>query len=185
MRIVACLLCLGFWQLGQNEPVSAKAWVAQDIMQRSWERVSAGAGASSPWPWNHTWPMARLSARSGEIDLVILAGGGERTLAFGPGHLSASASPGRQGNSVIVGHRDTHFNFLKDMAIGESITLETIDGGLHVYRVVDIGVVHARRTSLALDTDGAYLSLVTRYPFSGREPVDGAMRYVVTAKKLL
>ena len=185
MNIVACLLCLGFWQLGAVEPPSATPWIAQNIMQNHWERVSAGGDASWPWPWNHTWPMARLSARSGEIDLVVLAGGGERTLAYGPGHLSASASPGAEGNSVIVGRADTHFSFLKDMAIGESMTVETVDGRLHVYSIVDLGVVHARNGTLALDTDGAYLSLVTRYPFQGKDRGDGLMRYVVTARKVL
>ena len=186
MRIVACLLCIGFWQLGQNEPPAAKAWVAQNIMQRTWEHAPAGNGGSWPLPWNHTWPMARLSARSGEIDLIVLAGGSDRTLALGPGHLSASALPGEPGNSVIAGHRDTHFNFLKDLAIGESLTVETIDGRLTVYTIVDLGVIDARRGSLELDTAGATLSLVTGYPFSGRDgKSEPRMRYVVTAKKLL
>jgi sortase A len=160
--------------------------MAQDIMQKTWERVADGVDGFWPWPWNHTWPIARLSARSGEVDLVILAGGNDRTLTFGPGHLSVSSQPGKRGNSVILGHRDTHFNFLKDLAIGESLTVESMDGNLHVYTVVDLDVVHARRTSLEIDTDGAYLSLVTRYPFSGPESKDDSgMRYVVTAKKLL
>jgi len=185
MHIVACLLGLGFWQLGQYEPPAAKAWVAQDIMQRTWERAPAGAGNSPQWPWNHTWPVARLSARSGEIDLIVLSGGGNRTLEFGPGHLSASAKPGEAGNSVITGNRDTHFNFLKDLAIGESLTIETIDGSLHVYTIVNLDVVDARRASLALDTTGALLSLVTEYPFAGRRDESPRMRYIVTAKKLL
>ena len=171
--------------MGQNEPLAANAWLAQGIMQRTWERAPAGAGGSSQWPWNHAWPMARLSARSGEIDLIVLAGGGRRTLAFGPGHLSASALPGEHGNSVIVGHRETHFNFLKDLAIGESLTVETIDGALHVYTIVDLDVVDARRGSLELDTNGATLSLVTGYPFVGPDDKAQGLRYVVTAKNLL
>ncbi len=186
MRIVACLLCLGFWQLGQNLPPAPKAWVAQDVMQRNWERAAASDGVSSLWPWDFAWPMARLSARDGEIDLIVLAGGGEQTLAFGPGHLSASALPGQRGNSVIAGHRDTHFNFLKDLAVGESLTIETIDGTLHVYTIINLDVLDARRGSLTLDSDGSTLSLVTGYPFSGRhDRRRQPMRYVVTAKKLL
>ena len=186
MKIMACLLCLGFWQFGQNMAPAAKAWVAQDIMQKNWERTAAGDGVSSQWPWDYAWPMARLSARNGEIDLVILSGGSDDALAFGPGHLSASALPGERGNSIIAGHRDTHFNFLKDLAVGESLTVETIDGTLHVYTIVNLDVVDARRGSLALDTDGSVLSLVTGFPFGGRKDGrDQPMRYVVTAKKLL
>ena len=36
--VVACLLCLGFWQLGQGAYIPAKAWLAQELMQRAWTR---------------------------------------------------------------------------------------------------------------------------------------------------
>jgi sortase A len=110
---VSCLLGLGFWQLGQGACIPAKAWVAQELMQRAWRRAERGESRPVPWPWADTWPVARLSAKGGEIELIVLAGGSGRTLAFGPGHLSASALPGEFGNSVIAGHRDTHFQFLQ------------------------------------------------------------------------
>jgi sortase A len=89
--------------------------------------------------------------------------------------------PGQRGNSVIAGHRDTHFSFLKSLALGESIQMETSDGREHTYKVVDIDVVDSRRVSLVLDTDESILSLVTCYPFNAIEP-GGPMRYVVTLK---
>jgi sortase A len=179
--VVACLLCLGFWQLGQGAYIPAKAWLAQELMQRAWSRAGAGNDRPVPWPWADTWPVARLSARSGEIDLIVLSGGSGRTLAFGPGHLSASSLPGERGNAVIAGHRDTHFSFLRDVQIGESLIVETISGRKHLYKVVGIDIVDARRGSLLLDTDQPVLSLVTCYPFEAREP-GGPLRYVVTAK---
>ncbi len=106
---VAALLALGFWQLGQGAYIPAKAWLAQELMQRAWLRVSAGEDRAAPWPWADTWPVARLSAKSHDVDLIVLAGGSGRTLAFGPGHLGASALPGEVGNMIIAGHRDTHF----------------------------------------------------------------------------
>jgi sortase A len=112
----------------------------------------------------------------------VLAGGSGRTLAFGPGHLSASADPGTQGNSVIAGHRDTHFSFLKDLALGESLWIETVDGQQHRYTVVDLDVVDSRRSSLLLDSDDSMLSLVTCYPFSSTI-TGGPLRYVVTARR--
>ena len=42
MRIVACLLCLGFWPIATGTPVPAQAWAAQELMQRDWEQVPAG-----------------------------------------------------------------------------------------------------------------------------------------------
>ena len=181
--IVACLLCLGFWQLGQGAYIPAKALLAQELMQRAWTRGIEGADQAPPWPWADTWPVARLSAKAGDVDLIVLAGGSGRTLAFGPGHLSASAMPGQKGNTVIAGHRDTHFSFLKDLEVGESLVVETIGGRKHVYKIVGIDVVDSRRGSLLLDTAAPMLSLVTCYPFDVTDP-GGPMRYVVTAKML-
>lgn len=181
--VVACLLCLGFWQLGQGAYIPAKAWLAQELMQRAWDRTGNGHSRATPWPWADTWPVARLTARSGDIDLIILAGGSGRTLAFGPGHLSASALPGEVGNAVIAGHRDTHFQFLQDVELGELLNVESSKGLRHLYKVVSIDIVDSRKGSLLLDTDVAMLSLVTCYPFAARE-TGGPLRYVVTAKML-
>lgn len=181
--VVACVLGLGFWQLGQGAYIPAKAWFAQELMQRAWLRSSTDQDRQAPWPWADTWPVARLSAKSGDVDLIVLAGGAGRTLAFGPGHLSASALPGERGNSVIAGHRDTHFSFLRDIELGESLLIENIGGRRHLYNVIGLDVVDSRRGSLLLDTDASILSLVTCYPFDEDE-VGGPLRYVVTAKKV-
>ena len=122
-----------------------------------------------------------MFAKDGDVDLIVLAGGSGRTLAFGPGHLSASSLPGQRGNSVIAGHRDTHFSFLQYLAVGESLRIETSDGRELSYTVVDLDVVDSRRGSLVLDTDESMLSLVTCYPFNAIE-AGGPMRYVVTAR---
>lgn len=181
--VVACLLCLGFWQLGQGAYIPAKAWLAQELMQRAWLRAADGDDRAAPWPWADTWPVAKLSARSGDVELIVLAGGSGRTLAFGPGHLSASSMPGEVGNSVIAGHRDTHFNFLRHLKPGETLVVETTTGRKHLYQIVGRDVVDSRRGSLLLDTDVPMLSLVTCYPFDADE-VGGPLRFVVTAKML-
>ena len=152
-------------------------------MQRAWTRTAAGTSRATPWPWADTWPVARMTARAGEVDLIVLAGGSGRTLAFGPGHLSASAMPGKTGNAVIAGHRDTHFRFLKDVEVGELLQLESSTGLKHLYKVVAVDIVDSRTGSLLLDTDSALLSLVTCYPFDASE-AGGPLRYVVTAKML-
>ena len=53
--VVACVLCLGFWQLGEGAYIPAKAWLAQELMQRAWDRASAGSERPAPWPWADTW----------------------------------------------------------------------------------------------------------------------------------
>jgi sortase A len=178
---VACVLCLGFWQLGEGAYIPAKAWLAQELMQRAWDRAARGSERPAPWPWADTWPVARLKALGGDIDLIVLAGGSGRTLAFGPGHLSASALPGQPGNAVIAGHRDTHFSFLQRLGVGEPLAVETVNGQSHLYQVVHVDVVDARRSSLLLDTDESMLSLVTCYPFDALQ-ANGPLRYVVGAR---
>jgi sortase A len=178
---VAALLALGFWQLGQGAYIPAKAWLAQELMQRAWVRAGAGERRAAPWPWADTWPVARLTAKARGVDLIVLAGGSGRTLAFGPGHLGASALPGEIGNTIIAGHRDTHFRFLKNVEPGELIRLETAAGQGHLYEVTSVDIVDSRKGSVLLDTDTAMMTLVTCYPFDARE-AGGPLRYVVTAR---
>ena len=139
-------------------------------MQRAWQRTESVSDQAKPWPWADTFPIARMSAKGGDIDLIVLEGGSGRTLAFAPGHLSASVLPGETGNTVIAGHRDTHFQFLQYMKKGESILIEMTEGTKHLYTVTGIDVVDSRRGSLVLDTETPMLSLVTCYPFSAYEP---------------
>ena len=181
--LVACLLGFGFLSVGQGAYIPAKAWLAQELMLRAWSRMQSGETRVTPWPWADTWPIARFTAKSGDVDLIVLAGGSGRTLAFGPGHMSASAMPGEVGNAVIAGHRDTHFRFLKDVQVGEILKLESGRASEHSYEVIDIDIVDSRKGSLLLDTDVAMLSLVTCYPFDAIE-AGGPLRYVVTARML-
>ncbi|MCO4812674.1 MAG: class GN sortase [Gammaproteobacteria bacterium] len=181
--VVSALLCLGFWQFGQGAYIPAKAWLAQELMQRAWVRAGTGEERATPWPWADTWPVARLTAKQRDVDLIVLAGGSGRTLAFGPGHLSASAMPGQTGNAIIAGHRDTHFQFLKKLELGELLGMETTRGQRHIYRIVGVDIVDSRKGSLVLDTDAAMLTLVTCYPFDALE-AGGPLRYVVTARMM-
>jgi sortase A len=152
-------------------------------MQRAWRRAQDGDAEVAPWPWADTWPVARLSAKGGDIELIVLEGASGRTLAFAPAHLSISALPGEAGNSIIAGHRDTHFQFLQFLKRGESIMIEMADGNNHLYQVTDIDVVDSRRGSIVLDTESPMLSLVTCYPFGALE-AGGPMRFVVTARMI-
>jgi sortase A len=97
--------------------------------------------------------------------------------------LSASALPGETGNAIIAGHRDTHFQFLRDLEVGETILFEMADGRNHLYRVTNLDVVDSRRGSIVMDTDEPMLSLVTCYPFDTARS-GGPMRYVVSAEMI-
>ena len=145
--------------------IYVKAWLAQRLLLRAWAETRAGAGPVTPWPWADTWPVALLSAPQHGIELIVLADASGRSLAFGPGHLAGTALPGAAGNTVLSGHRDTQFRFLKDLALGDEIRLETADGVTQVYGVTGTFVVHASDPDVGQETGAPRLTLVTCYPF--------------------
>lgn len=173
--IAAAFICLtnAAW-------IPAKAVLAQHLLQQAWQRTLAGERQVKPWPWADTWPVARLLAPDHGVDLIILAGGSGRTLAFGPGHMDGTEPPGGAGNSVIGGHRDTHFAFLDDLTVTDRLLLETAEDSFWL-QVTDIQVVNSAEAELNLWTEDRLLTLVTCYPLDAQVP-GGPLRLVVTAE---
>ena len=175
------LLGLGLWQVGEGLYIHAKAALAQTLLQSAWQRTLAGEARVKPWPWADTWPVARLSVSDRGVDLIVLAGATGRTLAFGPGHLEGSATPGAPGMSIVTGHRDTHFRFLKSLKYGDELLVEGSDGARQRYRVTATRVADYRRPGIRLDGLSPALTLVTCYPFDALVP-GGPLRYLVRAE---
>ena len=175
--IAAAFICLinAAW-------IPAKAVLAQHLLQQAWQRTLAGERQVKPWPWADTWPVARLRAPDHGVDLIVLAGGSGRTLAFGPGHMDGSARPGAKGNSVIGGHRDTHFAFLGDLGVTDRLLLETTAANFWL-QVTDIQVVNSEEARLNLWAEDRVLTLVTCYPLDAQVP-GGPLRLVVTAESV-
>jgi sortase A len=173
-------LLAGVVLLGQGLWIPAKAELAQLLMERSWQRVRSGETRARPWPWADTWPLARLRTSGAGEDLFVLAGASGRNLAFGPAHVAGTASPGSEGNSVLAGHRDTHFAFLEDLALGDRLWIETPDGSLHRYRVRGASVVHESDLSPLEPAAEPTLTLITCFPFDALDP-GGPLRYAVRA----
>jgi sortase A len=171
------------WQIGEGSWIYAKARLAQYLLQRAWSRTLAGETTVKPWPWADTWPVARLTVPSKHIDLIILNGAYGRTLAFGPGYAESSSFPGSPGTTILTGHRDTHFEFLKQLKQDDEIMLETAAGITQRYLVQDSQIVDARTASIDLRDGEDQLVLVTCYPFDAIVP-GGALRYVVTAVEM-
>ena len=159
----------------------AKAWLAQQLLRDAWASTQADGGAHKPWPWADTHPVARLRVPARGIERIVLAGDSGRTLAFGPGWAESSARPGARGTPVISGHRDTHFAFLRELAVGDEIALEG-ETGTASYRVVSTRIADATRERIALDESEDALLLVTCWPFDAVVP-GGPLRYVVRARR--
>ena len=177
---VAVLLAFGAWQVGGAVWIHGKALVAQMLLERGWYVRLAGQGenAAKPWPWADTAPIGRMHVPRLKINQVILAGASGRTLAFGPGHLSGTALPGSRGHSIVSGHRDTHFTFLRDLIPDDEVHIQRSDGKNVIYRVTDHQIVDARLATFTDTPDRSTLTLVTCYPFDALD-TSGPLRYVV------
>tara|TARA_R110002051_G_scaffold114257_8_gene187055 strand:- start:98600 stop:99166 length:567 start_codon:yes stop_codon:yes gene_type:complete len=178
--IAALVLIAGAAIFGQGLFLTAKAEFAQILLARAWTRAIGGEIAATPWPWADTWPVARLSVPSlGEHAIVLAEAGGE-ALAFGPAMLTVSAAAGEPGTTIIAAHRDTHFEFLKDLRVGDTVMLETPAGQQIEYRVTNMEIVDAARSGIEPEGGPARLALVTCWPFGALMP--GPERYVVWAE---
>ncbi len=179
--VVGLLTAAGTMSFGHGAYMYAKAQLAQVLLRSAWEQTRAGGAPVRPWPWADTYPVARLFVPARDADVLVLAGASGRTLAFGPGHLDGSSSPGDPGNAVITAHRDTHFRFLQQVVIGDDVVVERLDGGRRHFRIKATYVADHRALSLPRDTALPTLTLVTCYPFDALNP-GGPLRYVVVAE---
>jgi sortase A len=181
--IVTCLFALGFsLAVSADRPV-ADALLAQAVLHKAWDPTHQSAATDFATRWPRAAPAMRLLADAGNVDLIVLSGLSADVLALGPGHLPSSSLPGEAGNAVIAGRRETFFRFLADLEPGDALAVETPAGQKHLYRVIGVDVVDARRSSVVLNTELPMLTLVTGYPFDPGETAD-SLRYVVTARML-
>jgi sortase A len=172
-QIGLCCLAFGVW-------IPFKAALAQVLIAEAWSE-SRGKGEESvrPWPWADTWPVAKLTVPRLEKEVYVLASASGQSLAFGPGHWGSSAAPGEMDNVVIAGHRDTHFEFLRELREGDDLLLESRTG-IQVYRVSEWAVVHESRVEILEPSGEPELTLITCFPFDAVVP-GGPLRFVVFA----
>ncbi|MBL1320655.1 MAG: class GN sortase [Methylophaga sp.] len=180
--VIAAFALLAMWNVGQGSYILAKAELAQWLIASAWAESTTNERAQiKPWPWADTWPVARLEMPRHDIDQYVLAGTSGASLAFGPGHIFASAAPTQQGNTVIAAHRDTHFSFLEQVKVGEKISVTNIEGEAREYVIQDMRVVDKEDVAWINTNNNPYqLTLVTCYPFNAIT-TGGRLRYVVRA----
>ena len=184
-RSLAMLLCLGtmFGAWGNTVTIWAKAHLAQHLIKDAWQQTLEIQEKIPPWPWADTWPVARLKNKYLKEDLFVLSGANGTSLAFGPGHMDGTAKPNTAGTSVLAGHKDTHFEFLKDIKLGDRFYLQSKDGHWKAYETITTDIVDSSQNELLLDAQADELVLVTCYPFDS-SVVRGPLRYVVRAKPM-
>lgn len=179
LAIALAFALAGAIVLGKGLYIHAKAMLAQVLIHQAWtERLAGAATQPKPWPWADTYPVARLTMPRLGVDQIVLAGATGRTLAFGPATVEGL---GLAATTVLSGHRDTHFAFLRDLKTGDALDLQGADGVTQRYSVASGAIVHEDDVRLA-EPDSPTLVLATCWPFDAIDP-GTPWRYLVTARR--
>lgn len=113
------------------------------------------------------------------VQAAILEGTSRRSLLLAPGHLQNTAWPGDPGNAVIAAHRDTFFQRLHELGIGDDIYVRR-SGRKYRYVVSDKSIVSPNDMLVTEPTKDTRLTLITCYPTYYIGPA--SQRLVVVAR---
>ncbi len=111
-----------------------------------------------------------LTINSAEIEGMVVDGEDANAMDRGFWYYPLSVPPGKQGNTVIIGHRflhipprkDTFFN-LDKVKVGDKIILEQ-DEDIYTYTVVRIAVTEKNNTAILENTNDYRITLITCTP---------------------
>lgn len=176
----ALCLALSLVLFGQSTWIFAKARLAQVLLERAFSQTIMTGEPVKAWSWADTWPVARLEIPRIRASAIVLNGGSGEALAFGPALLNETSRIGERGTAVVSAHRDTHFSFLKDVVVGDRITITRDDGLVFTYRVTGTSIVDWNKSGIDRNASGFNLVLATCYPFDAI--TRGPLRYLVHAE---
>ncbi|WP_426573599.1 glycosyltransferase family 2 protein [Aquihabitans sp. McL0605] len=111
---------------------------------------AATAAAGSVRPPQAGDPVARVTAPRSGLSFTVLQGTGTGSLDHGVGHAPASALPGGQGNSVLVGHArlaGAPLGDLDQLEAGDAVKVQT-PWGPAAYEVTSVRTVGADELDL-------------------------------------
>jgi sortase A len=109
-------------------------------------------------------PLALLQIPKIHLDVPVFNGTDETILSRGVGRIIGTSRVGVEGNLGIAGHRDGFFRALKDVGVGDLVTLVT-PAGQRVYEVKARLIVTPDNVDVLRNRGVPMLTLVTCYPF--------------------
>jgi sortase A len=114
------------------------------------------------------------------LEVPVYDGASDLHMDRGAARIDGTAMPGEPGNLGVAGHRDGYFRVLKDIELGDEITITTADGP-ESYVVLELKVVDPSAIEVLDPTVQQSITLVTCYPFYfvGHAPE----RFIVRAVK--
>lgn len=98
------------------------------------------------------------------LEVPVYDGANDLHMDRGAARIEGTAMPGEPGNFGVAGHRDGFFRVLKDIEVGDEITV-TSATGQDVYTVAELSIVPPTAVEVLDPTENQSLTLVTCYPF--------------------
>ena len=143
-------------------PTRESDWDLEDPDQTLWSerakskylRAQAEAGL----------PLALLKIPRLNLEVPVFEGTDRLTLNRGAGVVEGTALPAEPGNVVLSAHRDSYFRALKDIAVGDAIELQTLQGTRH-FEVAQTFITDPLDVSVLDPLETSALTLITCYPF--------------------
>ena len=172
-------LAVGLLALGYAAYVVVDAHAYQAYEQSKFEDVSR---QDPPARLVEGGVIGEIQVPRLQLKAIVIQGDSHTILRRAVGHIPETALPGTPGNVVLAGHRDTFFRPLRNIRLGDAITLETPNGAFQ-YLVESTEVVPATDVEVLNATAGRTLTLITCFPFDYIGPAPN--RYVVRARELV
>jgi sortase A len=115
------------------------------------------------------------------VSAVILEGVDYKTIRRAVGHFPHTSMPDQSGNMALAAHRTTQFYGLRNIRIGDDVTITSRRGASH-YQVEKLWVVNPEDVSVLDPSAETVLTLVTCFPFDfhGAAP----QRFIVRARAI-
>ena len=155
-----------------------KSYIVQFILNADWNYYKDNGTIKNNFL--NVIPSGKIIIPKIELENIVLKGSDQNTLSYGLGLVeNGVAVHQNRYNIVISGHRDTHFNKLKNIKKGYRIILEHIEGKSE-YIVDNIILVDPFEIQFLEKNNFNTLTLVTCYPFN--YVGDAPLRMIVIGK---
>jgi sortase A len=157
----------------QSETATAEGLAKPDFSLWAGKRIAAYRESLMR---QFTSPVAILRIPKLRVEVAVFDGTDEFVLNRGVGRIIGTAPVGDNGNTGIAGHRDGFFRVLKDIEVGDTVTLSST-AATTTYAVDQIEIVAPDDVRVLAPRANPSVTLVTCYPFyySG----DAPQRFIV------
>ncbi len=157
-------LALGLLALAYSAYVVVDARAYQSYEQARFESKLENGKAEPPSPLVEGGVIGEIQVPRLHLKAIVVQGDSHTILRRAVGHIPETALPGQQGNVALAGHRDTFFRPLRNIQLGDSITLKTRDHDFQ-YVVESTAIVAASEVGVLDASNGRTLTLITCFPF--------------------